>query len=478
MPLPLASGSVLRKLSASQSSDSSPSMAVEERPRKNTNANEITDEESTEVRGRLANMRERLRHVQVKGARNEIEEMMESYVMQCEKANESRKSEELPKILLTELDEQKRERQDKALAKPSSPSKVAETVEPTPAVTTTSASASTIAVASTKVKDEGRQQIKQNEKKGDADEVFPIELDLESNTGLVIDEPSEEMPKQSTGTEKAMQLASADMSATLLATCLQAPLDGEQEEEEMETGEVVEANIPTLEELASAVLSSPTPTLISILSTVLCAHTPTPIHIYSMVTSVPQVPPSPTPIPTITNCKAIFANPAIISYAFGQGPHPSSTVQQGALVQPKMSAQAPISSPFVALIHPFNIDFDPADMDFLKRKLTHAQKRQKNVLLEAGQLNPNCTIVAVLERALHDGSAMAVTKPMQTQLQTDREQRMTVRMKEVLVAPRLLNLVSPTPSAGSPLMRTVPSTIPFSVVTSSPVPLTYYFKST
>ena len=46
------------------------------------------------------------------------------------------------------------------------------------------------------------------------------------------------MLKQSTGTEQAMQSASADPSATLLATGLQPPMDVEQEEAEMETGEV------------------------------------------------------------------------------------------------------------------------------------------------------------------------------------------------------------------------------------------------
>ena len=65
-------------------------------------------------------------------------------------------------------------------------------------------------------------------------------------------------------------------------------MDVEQEEEEMETAEVVKANIPTLEELASAVLSSPTPTLISILSIVLSAPPPTPILIYSILESSPK----------------------------------------------------------------------------------------------------------------------------------------------------------------------------------------------
>ena len=62
------------------------------------------------VRGRLAKVREQLTHVQVKGeSKNEIEQMMEGYVMQCEKAMQTDKREDLPKFLQTKLTEQKRE---------------------------------------------------------------------------------------------------------------------------------------------------------------------------------------------------------------------------------------------------------------------------------------------------------------------------------------------------------------------------------
>ena len=86
-----------------------------------------------------------------------------------------------------------------------------------------------------------------------------------------------------------------------------------------------------------------------------------------------------------------------------------------------MSAQAPISCQFVAPINPFKIHLYPAEMDFLKKKLGDSQKRQKNILLEARQPNPNSTIVEALDRALHQGSAMALTKPLQMQLQADPE---------------------------------------------------------
>ena len=184
-------------------------------------------------------MRERLTHLQVKGGKKrEIEEMIESYPMQCEKEIEKGKREDVPKILQTKLDKEKRERQDKALAKVSSPAKSSVTAGPPQPVSTTSASTSTKAVAITKLKEEGSEQKWQKEKNIDSVEVVAIESDVESNSGLVIDEPPEEMLKQSTGTEQAMQSASADPSATLLATGLQPPMDVEQKEAEMETGEV------------------------------------------------------------------------------------------------------------------------------------------------------------------------------------------------------------------------------------------------
>ena len=69
------------------------------------------------VKERLANIGEQLSHVQVQGTKNQIEEMVTEYVVQCEKAISSGKREDLPKILITKLNEQKRVRQDQALAK-------------------------------------------------------------------------------------------------------------------------------------------------------------------------------------------------------------------------------------------------------------------------------------------------------------------------------------------------------------------------
>ena len=79
-------------------------------------------------------------------------------------------------------------------------------------------------------------------------------------------------------------------------------------------------------------------------------------------------------------------------------------------------------------------------------------------MLEAGQRILDFPNIAVRQRALHDGSTRALTKPLQKQLQTDRERRMTGRRKEDFFAPSLLNLLSPTPMPGSPLAATVAST--------------------
>ena len=131
-----------------------------------------------------------------------------------------------------------------------------------------------MAVASTKGKEDGGDQKTQKLQKGSVDEVFAIGLDVDSNSGLVFEWPPEEIPKQSAGTEEAVQSGSAATSATLLASGAQAPMDLEQGEEEMETREVAEVMRPTMEELAMAVA---------------CTPTPTPVPIYSLVTSVSQV---------------------------------------------------------------------------------------------------------------------------------------------------------------------------------------------
>ena len=149
-------------------------------------------------------MRERLTHVQVKGEKKiEIEEMMESYVVLCEKATSTRNREDLPKIFLTKLDEQKRETQHNALAKACSPPKTAAETAHTPSTTRTSRSTSTIVMISVPTgKEKGSEQRKKKEKQFDVEEVVPIESDVESNWALLMHEPVEEAAKESAATEK------------------------------------------------------------------------------------------------------------------------------------------------------------------------------------------------------------------------------------------------------------------------------------
>ena len=167
--------------------------------------------------------------------------------------------------------------------------KPAETAVPTPPVAIPSASTSTMAVASTKGKEEGGEQKREKEQKGDADEVFSIELDLDSNSDLVFDWPREKIPKQIAGTEEAMQAESANTSGTPVPKDVPTPIEV-QGEEEMETGEVAKVNRPTLEELAMAVACTPTPTPMPMFSITVSVPTPTPI---------PTTPGSlmPTPVP-------------------------------------------------------------------------------------------------------------------------------------------------------------------------------------
>ena len=100
----------------------------------------------------------------MQGETNAIDETMGSYIVQCEKARQTGKRDDLPKYVQTELAEQKRERENKALEKATSPAKAPETGTPTPTVTIASAatSTSTIAVASMQAgKEKASEQKKQ-----------------------------------------------------------------------------------------------------------------------------------------------------------------------------------------------------------------------------------------------------------------------------------------------------------------------------
>ena len=141
---------------------------MSERTRKKTNANEIADDEWIVVRTKQAELRDRLTHVHGKGvAKCEIEEMLEDYVRQCEKAMQTGKRDDLPKYFQTRLNEQKRERENEALMKTASPPKTAESVS---TLVTSSACASstttTVVKVGVQVK-EGKAIASKEKKKGE-----------------------------------------------------------------------------------------------------------------------------------------------------------------------------------------------------------------------------------------------------------------------------------------------------------------------
>ena len=78
------------------------------------------------------------------------------------------------------------------------------------------------------------------------------------------------------------------MSATLLATGVQSPMEVELEDEEVQIEAALETSTHMLEKSANAVTSSPTLTPIPIYSTIVSSPTPTPIPIYSFIPPIPK----------------------------------------------------------------------------------------------------------------------------------------------------------------------------------------------
>ena len=82
-------------------------------------------------------------------------------------------------------------------------------------------------------------------------------------------------------------------------------------------------------------------------------------------------------------------------------------------------------------------------------------------MLYDGQPNLYLSVVVTLKKAMFEWTAVARTRPLRTQLKTDRERRMTAGTgtAHVVVVRQLLGILSPTPSAVSPVMVTVPSKV-------------------
>ena len=110
----------------------------------------------------------------------------------------------------------------------------------------------------------------------------------------------------------------------------------------------------------------------------------------------------------------------------------------------------------------------------MKRKLSDSQERQKNILLESKLTNPcynRCGLSTSVERWIGDGPNQTIGNAIgKGSPNGSPNGSISTPRKEVVVPPRLMYLLSSTPSAGSPLMSTVPSTNSLNVVTSSPAP--------
>ena len=120
---------------------------------------------------------------------------MEDYIVQCEKAMQTGKREDLPKYLQTKLNDLKRERENAALKKTASPPKTTETV-PTQNIKEARAYTSTTTIAKTSVQVGKGKTSPSKEKKREKEEkqchepqdIVAIESDVESDAELLNDE--------------------------------------------------------------------------------------------------------------------------------------------------------------------------------------------------------------------------------------------------------------------------------------------------
>ena len=134
----------------------------------------------------------------------------------------------------TNLNEQKRDRENEALKKASSPPITAETVPP-PTITEASTSTSTTTIAKTSgqvgqgkssaPKEKKKGEGKQKEKQANLEEIVAIESDEESGEELLIDDEAEGMSKRSTGRGTAVQSSSSNTSATQKGADARTPME-------------------------------------------------------------------------------------------------------------------------------------------------------------------------------------------------------------------------------------------------------------
>ena len=144
VPLPLSATSKLRQLSDSTTSDNSPGKSVSDRTRKKTNGSEITEEEWKFAKLKLTEVKNALAHVTMPGGGPvKHKASMEEYIKQCDQAMQTGKRTDLPKILQSQLQEQQRGMQNRALAKAKTPPKVEEPKAAMPSDANTSTTTAT-----------------------------------------------------------------------------------------------------------------------------------------------------------------------------------------------------------------------------------------------------------------------------------------------------------------------------------------------
>ena len=428
VPLPLAPTSKLRELSDGRTSDNSPGKSVSDRTRRKTNGNEITEEEWKFVKIKLVKVKDALSHTKVPGgAPDKNKKSLEEYVQQFEKAMETGKWTDLPKILQSQWEEEQRGMQNQALVKAKTQPKVEEpkTVMPSSASTSTTTAIPIAKTSLPKEKDVIVQEQKEEKKKEKAGNgkpnIMEIPSDGESSLDLEIVEPDAEM-----------EVEVAPVAVNVDPTAMEGET-GEVEEGQQSEQLAMETSVPTPDHTYSTTMSSP-------------KSTPDPI--YSTATKI-SVPPNLVPISD--------AMTDTLSCALGIRPHPVSLQQSAA--QTTTSVQGPISSPVVNPYPTFNPQLDVADIEFLQKKLGESKVRLGTVLTNAIGENPYVKIVSVLEQSLREGSGIALTEPLRTQLQTNSENRFTVGSRQVIV-PKSFGLLSPSSSTGSLAIAIVVSTVP------------------
>ena len=207
--------------------------------------------------------------------------------------------------------------------------------------------------------------------------------------------------------------------------------EGEQESEEREQ-QAMETSVPTADHTYSTTVSS-------------SQHTP--VLIPSTITTS-SVPPNLDPISD--------AMTDILHYALNMIPHPVSsqqaTVETNRSVNPHLQS---IGDPIPNVRCPFRRGRSRIPSKEIGRK----QGKLGSALTIAKAENQHRKIVSVLEQSLREATGLALTETVRKQLHTDREKRLTLRSRKVIL-PNSFGLLSATSRMGNQAIAVVVSTVP------------------